>query len=604
MKYLKRIALVLALACFMSLVFSSCDMLANLGGLGNEVEDPTDGGNGFINSELDGINKIEIVDGDLIITLADGNVVNMGPVDDSKGTLGLEFYPLPDGTYGVAVGKAHFLNQIVIPSTYKGCAVTQILEGGFTYSEVERITIPSSITYIGERAFWGCSDLSSITFDGSVSEAERLGENGWNNNGHHNVSVSCNNGVFTVGSNDPGNNTPGNGDETEGWEDESSSSEWEENYRFEEYGTYYNGEFVTVLKSTNRYVDNSVCEYYTYAEVTGYMTFDYRVSSESSCDVLEVYVNGTCVLSDSGETGYHSYSDYVHYGDLIRFVYQKDGSVNNGEDCAYILDLQFTDDYEEETTEAPFDESYEENYYFEETGEYYNGEYVSVYKSTNTNINYSTCVMTRYATESGYMTFDYKVSSESGCDVLRVYVNGSQVFSASGEEGYDSFSYYVYSGDLISFEYEKDGSISSGDDRAYIRDLKFGQDGEAPEIGTEEIESFEFCQFEMYETYYNGEYVNALKSTNTSDNSASQYLFEAYSSGYLRFDYKVSSESSYDRLLVYINDDLVLDDSGESGYISFEYTVSIGDSIAIEYNKDESQSSGEDCAYIYDIRIE
>jgi hypothetical protein len=47
--------------------------------------------------------------------------------------------------------------------------------------------------------------------------------------------------------------------------------------------------------------------------------------------------------------------------------------------------------------------------------------------------------------------------------------------SDSGENGYISFSYYVYSGDWIRFEYEKDGSVDSREDCAYIRNIRFGQ---------------------------------------------------------------------------------------------------------------------------------
>ena len=34
---------------------------------------------------------------------------------DNKGTEGLDFYPLPDGTYGVIAGNALYMDKIVIP---------------------------------------------------------------------------------------------------------------------------------------------------------------------------------------------------------------------------------------------------------------------------------------------------------------------------------------------------------------------------------------------------------------------------------------------------------------------------------------------------------
>ena len=79
------------------------------------------------------------------------------------GTLGLEFYPLPDGTYGVMAGNTQYLDAIVIPSTYNGIAVTQILPNAFKDAvNLETITIPSSITTIGDGAFDGCSIKTAI----------------------------------------------------------------------------------------------------------------------------------------------------------------------------------------------------------------------------------------------------------------------------------------------------------------------------------------------------------------------------------------------------------------------------------------------------------
>lgn len=68
-------------------------------------------------------------------------------VDDSDNPQMLDFFPLPDGTYGVGIGKAIYLNSIVIPETYNGKAVTRMV--GDSWSDaLASITIPKSITYI------------------------------------------------------------------------------------------------------------------------------------------------------------------------------------------------------------------------------------------------------------------------------------------------------------------------------------------------------------------------------------------------------------------------------------------------------------------------
>ena len=90
--------------------------------------------------------------------------------DVTNGTDGLDFYPLPDGTYGVKVGKTIYLEEITIPATYNGKAVTQILNSAFVgCSSLENITIPDSVTSIGTSAFSGCSSLVSIKIPDRVT---------------------------------------------------------------------------------------------------------------------------------------------------------------------------------------------------------------------------------------------------------------------------------------------------------------------------------------------------------------------------------------------------------------------------------------------------
>ncbi len=88
---------------------------------------------------------------------------------DEEGSEGLVFSQFPDGTYGVTAGNTKHLNKIVIPSTYNGKAVTQILPEAFkNATNLVSITIPDSITNIGYAAFSGCTNLTSIDIPDSV----------------------------------------------------------------------------------------------------------------------------------------------------------------------------------------------------------------------------------------------------------------------------------------------------------------------------------------------------------------------------------------------------------------------------------------------------
>ena len=100
------------------------------------------------------------------ITFTDGTTttfeITNAYAETQEVTEGLDFYPLADGTYGVKAGRAQYLADIVIPSTYKGKTVTQILPRAFQYSYIKTITIPDTVTSIGSGAFSYCYYLKDV----------------------------------------------------------------------------------------------------------------------------------------------------------------------------------------------------------------------------------------------------------------------------------------------------------------------------------------------------------------------------------------------------------------------------------------------------------
>jgi hypothetical protein len=75
---------------------------------------------------------------------------------------------------------------------------------------------------------------------------------------------------------------------------------------------------------------------------------------------------------------------------------------------------------------------------------------------------------------SGQISFYYKVSSESGYDYLRFYINDQEQAKWSGEEDWTEVSFPVTEGQrTFRWKYSKDSSGSNGDDTAWIDDIVF-----------------------------------------------------------------------------------------------------------------------------------
>jgi len=95
-------------------------------------------------------------------------------------------------------------------------------------------------------------------------------------------------------------------------------------------------------------------------------------------------------------------------------------------------------------------------------------------KTSDIGNNESICAETN-VDGSGVLRFDWKVSSESGYDYLRFYVDGGTVYSISGSVDWEAKTYTQDSDGTHTYKwcYSKDGSVSGGDDAGWLDNIRF-----------------------------------------------------------------------------------------------------------------------------------
>ena len=108
--------------------------------------------------------------------------------------------------------------------------------------------------------------------------------------------------------------------------------------------------------------------------------------------------------------------------------------------------------------------------------------------------------------------------------------------------------------------------------------------------------------------YNTSSYSNCLKSNNngiSSSTARSILSFTVNQASTLSFGYKVSSERSYDKLTIKVDNNVICNGiSGSSNNSSNSVSLEKGDhTITLEYTKNNSGDSYDDCGYIYNIAI-
>lgn len=229
----------------------------------------------------------------------------------------------------------------------------------------------------------------------------------------------------------------------------------------------------------------------TYMETTavgpGPLTFYWSVSSESGYDYLTFYINGIYQTQISGYVGWTLRSYTLSPGvNTLRWTYSKDGSVVSGSDCGWVDMIQFANvtptispTVTPTLTQAPTISIPEavDNYSLSFTNggnAYWYGQVVNSFfggDSARSGAigNSQSSYMETSCAGPGPFSFYWSVSSESGYDYLRFYINGVQQNQISGTINWTLQSYTLPAGNnMLRWTYSKDGSVSTGSDCGWV----------------------------------------------------------------------------------------------------------------------------------------
>ena len=225
-------------------------------------------------------------------------------------------------------------------------------------------------------------------------------------------------------------------------------------------------------------------------------SFDALISSscEDGCDMLDVYV---CELSAeepewdhqgtfsgvsnpmwSNSFGWSAPHDGYY---SFKFVYSKDNSVSNYDDCVYVAQV-------EHDTGDPihaFAVAEEELFYLQPSGSDYT--FVPIYssdefmlESNNQGVSSSDAVLNfnSYLTTGDGITFYYKVGCETNYDYFEVKVDGVTMLHETGSVGWEDFFYRADTSGIHEFSltYHKDSSVNVEPDSVKLMQLRFVPD--------------------------------------------------------------------------------------------------------------------------------
>ena len=212
------------------------------------------------------------------------------------------------------------------------------------------------------------------------------------------------------------------------------------------------------------------------------VSFWIRTDTESTYDVLELYVDGSVINSWSGATAWTQYTVLLMPGArTVEWRYTKDGSLSVGEDRVWLDDVTVTPvsvmaatvttDFEGLVSLPPEYMSSGDVGWAVASGTAYTGMNSAV---SGMIADGQTSSLSRTVTVggSGSVSFWIRTSTESRYDDLGFYIDGTLQDEWSGETSWTRAMYTLTSGThTLEWRYVKDVSLSAGSDQVWVDDI-------------------------------------------------------------------------------------------------------------------------------------
>ncbi len=200
--------------------------------------------------------------------------------------------------------------------------------------------------------------------------------------------------------------------------------------------------------------------------------------------------------------------------------------------------------------------------------------------------------------------FYWKVSSESGYDYLKFYIDGVEKTKIAGTVNWTQVSYNVAAGThTLKWSYIKDASVVSGSDCGWVDKLEITA---PPADAIAEAVDYPSLTFilsgnanwfsQTTTTYYGGD---AAQSGDVGNNQTSTMETTITGKTSVKFYWRVSSEANYDYLKFYIDGVEQAKIAGSTSWAQKTYTVTSGShTLKWSFIKDAYVSSGSDCGWV------